>query len=141
MAILTVGTDLAKNVFALHGVNGAGKPELLQPCVPRAKLIGWQGPAGKNRRGRRCLLAQFAVAECASRAAAKSDSLSSWAMAVRARRGYWKAVVAIAAKGRAHGLGGARQGGVVQAAGLTKSTRECPNRIAASELCRSTVPP
>ena len=38
MAILTVGIDLAKNVFALHGVNEAGRPELLQPRVPRAKL-------------------------------------------------------------------------------------------------------
>ena len=38
MAILTVGIDLAKNVLALHGVNEAGKPELLQPRVPRAKL-------------------------------------------------------------------------------------------------------
>lgn len=38
MAILTVGIDLAKNVFALHGVNEAGKPELLQPRVPRARL-------------------------------------------------------------------------------------------------------
>jgi transposase len=38
MAILTVGIDLAKNVFALHGANEVGKPELLQPRVPRAKL-------------------------------------------------------------------------------------------------------
>jgi len=38
MAILTVGIDLAKNVFALHGVNEVGKPELLQPRVPRPKL-------------------------------------------------------------------------------------------------------
>ena len=38
MAILTVGIDLAKNVFAVHGVNEVGKPELLQPRVPRAKL-------------------------------------------------------------------------------------------------------
>jgi len=38
MAILTVGIDLAKNVFALHGVNEVGKLELLQPRVPRAKL-------------------------------------------------------------------------------------------------------
>ncbi len=38
MAILTVGIDLAKNVFALHGVNEAGKPELVRPSVPRAKL-------------------------------------------------------------------------------------------------------
>ena len=39
MAILTVGIDLAKNVFALHGVNEAGKPELKRPAVPRAKLV------------------------------------------------------------------------------------------------------
>jgi transposase len=38
LAILTVGIDLAKNVFALHGVNEAGKPELMRPSVPRAKL-------------------------------------------------------------------------------------------------------
>ena len=31
-------------------------------------------------------------------AATKCDSLSRWAMAVRQRRGYWKAVLAIAAK-------------------------------------------
>ena len=37
MAILTVGIDLAKNVFALHGVNEAGKPEFLQARVPRAR--------------------------------------------------------------------------------------------------------
>ena len=39
MTILTVGIDLAKNVFALHGVNEAGKPELKRPAVPRAKLL------------------------------------------------------------------------------------------------------
>ncbi len=38
MAILYVGIDLAKNVFAVHGVNGAGKPELVRPNVPRARL-------------------------------------------------------------------------------------------------------
>ncbi len=38
MAILTVGIDLAKNVFALHGVNASGKPELVQPKVPRTRL-------------------------------------------------------------------------------------------------------
>ena len=31
MAILTVGIDTAKNVFALHGVNEAGQPELRRP--------------------------------------------------------------------------------------------------------------
>jgi len=38
MTILTVGIDLAKNVFAVHGVNEFGKPELKRPSVPRAKL-------------------------------------------------------------------------------------------------------
>jgi transposase len=38
MAIVFVGIDLAKNGFAVHGVNPAGKPELVRPSVPRAKL-------------------------------------------------------------------------------------------------------
>ena len=38
MTILTVGIDLAKNVFAVHGVNEAGKAELVRPAVPRDKL-------------------------------------------------------------------------------------------------------
>ncbi|MBH9554386.1 IS110 family transposase [Inhella gelatinilytica] len=39
MAIVCVGIDLAKNVFALHGVDEAGKPALVRPTVPRAKLL------------------------------------------------------------------------------------------------------
>jgi transposase len=38
MSIVHVGIDLAKNVFALHGVNEAGAVELRQPKVARAKL-------------------------------------------------------------------------------------------------------
>ena len=38
MGILYVGIDLAKNVFAVHGVHQAGKPELVRPSVPRPKL-------------------------------------------------------------------------------------------------------
>lgn len=38
MAILTVGIDLAKNVFAVHGINEAGKAELVRPAVARDKL-------------------------------------------------------------------------------------------------------
>jgi transposase len=38
MAIVFVGIDLAKNVFAVHGVNEAGKAELVRPSVARAKL-------------------------------------------------------------------------------------------------------
>ena len=34
-----VGIDLAKNVFAVHGVNEAGKPALVKPSVTRAKLL------------------------------------------------------------------------------------------------------
>ena len=34
MVILYVGINLAKNVFAVHGVNEAGKPELVRPGHP-----------------------------------------------------------------------------------------------------------
>ncbi len=39
MCIVFVGIDLAKNVFAVHGVNDAGRPALVRPSVPRAKLL------------------------------------------------------------------------------------------------------
>lgn len=39
MTILTVGIDLAKNVFAVHGVNEAGKADLVRPAVAREKLV------------------------------------------------------------------------------------------------------
>ena len=38
MAIVFVGIDLAKNVFALHGVDERGRPALVRPSVARAKL-------------------------------------------------------------------------------------------------------
>ena len=38
MSIVYVGIDLAKNVFAVHGVDEAGKSALVRPAVPRAKL-------------------------------------------------------------------------------------------------------
>jgi len=38
MTILTVGIDLAKKVLGVHGVNEAGKAELIRPAVPRDKL-------------------------------------------------------------------------------------------------------
>ena len=38
MAILYVGIDLAKNVFAVHGVDEHGKAVLVRPSVPRARL-------------------------------------------------------------------------------------------------------
>ena len=39
MCIVTVGIDLAKNVFAVHGVNAAGQVLLLKPEVKRDKLL------------------------------------------------------------------------------------------------------
>lgn len=38
MNIVTVGIDLAKRVFAVHGVNEVGRAELVRPAVPREKL-------------------------------------------------------------------------------------------------------
>jgi transposase len=39
MVIVYVGIDLAKSVFAVHGVDGAGKPALVRPSVRRAELM------------------------------------------------------------------------------------------------------
>lgn len=39
MSIVTIGIDLAKNVFAVHGVDEAGKAVLLKPRVMRDQLI------------------------------------------------------------------------------------------------------
>lgn len=39
MAIVTLGIDLAKNVFALHGVDATGRAILVRPSVSRAKLL------------------------------------------------------------------------------------------------------
>lgn len=39
MTIVFVGIDLAKNVFAVHGVDASGKPALVHPRVARGKLV------------------------------------------------------------------------------------------------------
>ena len=39
MGIITVGIDLAKNIFAVHGVNEAGKPDLCQGKAPDVKFV------------------------------------------------------------------------------------------------------
>jgi transposase len=39
MAIVTVGIDLAKNVFAVHGVDGTGRAVLVRSSVARGKLL------------------------------------------------------------------------------------------------------
>ncbi len=38
MSIVTIGIDLAKNVFAVHGVDEAGKAVLIKPRVSRDQL-------------------------------------------------------------------------------------------------------
>lgn len=38
MAVVTVGIDLAKNVFAVHGVDKNGNAVLVKPKVARAAL-------------------------------------------------------------------------------------------------------
>jgi hypothetical protein len=38
--IVTIGVDLAENVFAVHDVDATGKPALVRPNVPHAKLLG-----------------------------------------------------------------------------------------------------
>lgn len=40
MAIITMGIDLAKNAFAVHGVDEFGKPALARPSVKRDALLG-----------------------------------------------------------------------------------------------------
>ena len=39
MPIITIGIDLAKNIFAVHGVNESGRAELVKPKVSRDQLL------------------------------------------------------------------------------------------------------
>jgi transposase len=39
MTIIAIGIDLAKNVFAVHGVDETGKAALVRPCVRRDALL------------------------------------------------------------------------------------------------------
>ena len=43
MNIVTVGIDLAKNIFALHGVDQTGKAVLVKPKVRRAAVLRMAG--------------------------------------------------------------------------------------------------
>ena len=38
-AIVTIGIDLAKNVFAVHGVDATGKNAMVRPSVARPTLL------------------------------------------------------------------------------------------------------
>lgn len=40
MSIITIEIDLAKNIFAVHGVNESGKAELVKPKVQRDEVHG-----------------------------------------------------------------------------------------------------
>lgn len=39
MNIIVLGIDLAKSVFAVHGVGQSGQPELVRPRVGRDQLL------------------------------------------------------------------------------------------------------
>lgn len=62
MAIVFVEIDLAKNVFAVHGVNDGVRPALVRSVVPRGKpraqvvspprcTVGWRPAAGHTTGG------------------------------------------------------------------------------------------
>jgi hypothetical protein len=85
MAIVCVGVDLAKNVFAIHGVDDVGKAVWVQPRVPRAQLlaafsnlppclIGMEACSGAHHWARQ-LLAMGRNSTLASRALADTDDL------------------------------------------------------------------
>ncbi len=39
MSIITIGIDLAKTIFSVHGINESGKAELVKPKVGRDQLL------------------------------------------------------------------------------------------------------
>ena len=59
MPIIPIGIDLAKNIFAVNGVNENGRAELVKPKVSRDQLlplianlpptIGWRACSGAHR--------------------------------------------------------------------------------------------
>jgi hypothetical protein len=62
MAIVTLGNGLAKNVFALHGVDATGRVALQRPSVPRAEAparVFDQGP--QHRTAASMTVCSFAV--------------------------------------------------------------------------------
>lgn len=63
-AIVAIGIDLAKNVYALNSVDFTGLPAIVRPSAPRTKrleliaslptcLIGMEARSGAHRRGRK----------------------------------------------------------------------------------------
>jgi transposase len=105
MQLCGVGETTATAIVAMVG-NGVEFSSARQFAAWLGLVPGQYSSGGKTRLGRitkagdaylRSLLVLGARAVL-NAAAAKRDSLSRWAMALRERRGYWKAVVAIAAK-------------------------------------------
>ncbi len=77
MSIMTVGIDLAKNVFAVHGVDETGRAALVKPKVARANLldlvaqlppcvIGMEACSGAHHWARQ--FRQYAICEAVTRA-------------------------------------------------------------------------
>ena len=80
MNIVATCIDLAKNVFAVHGVNAAGQVELRQPRVSRGKLgeliaplppgvIGMEACSGAHHRASLFQSHGHTVPACSSRTA------------------------------------------------------------------------
>jgi len=51
MAIIAIGIDLAKNVFAVHGVDATGKAVLVRPPVQRDALLAHAADLGRASGG------------------------------------------------------------------------------------------
>ena len=118
--ITTVGIDLAKSVFSLHGVDGAGRVVLRRTVrrVPGSSGTAGSSPpgigltpsqystGGKPRLGHiskrgdaylRNLLVQGARSVLNS-AGMHQDRMSRWILELQPRRGYYRTLVAIANK-------------------------------------------
>jgi hypothetical protein len=86
--ITTVGIDLAKNVFSLHGVDSTGKTVLRHASGHISKRVDAY---------LRNLLVQGARSVLHT-AAGREDRLSRWVLKLQDRRGYYRTLVAIANK-------------------------------------------
>ncbi len=105
MQLMGVGETTATAIVAMVG-NGAEFSSGRQFAAWLGLVPGQYSSGGKTRLGRitkagdsyvRSLLV-LGARSALNAAASKTDSLSRWALQVAERRGYWKAVVAIAAK-------------------------------------------
>lgn len=124
MRLAGVGPTTATAIVAMVG-NAREFSSSRQFAAWLGLVPGQYSSGGKTRLGRitkagdpylRSLLVMGARAVLAA-AAGKRDPISRWATQLAERRGYWRAVVALAAK-NAHGLGRARPRRGVQAAGV-----------------------